>query len=494
MSGGIKIGKIIRDVQADFFNTLYAKPGYGESDLVHFLTTEINNFSEEEQTKLKELIALQNTKAVSLVDSLKSIGQYAAELAKIDEEIKGIVDGKGLSLEVTDKEVVVEEPVMEMANIDEAVVTEAKAADVSEEVKTDTAVNEGEADKALEITETSEVAQAEPVEEKKEEVAAPEIVAEEKKDEVTVTEEAPAVDVPVFTAVAEEAKAESPAVPSTPESTPTVDETPVVEATAGTTENAVASESTATSVAVETPAAPAVTEAPVATEVPTVVETPTVAETPVAPINETVTVTTSSGGLEDDAVPVAEEKPFSLSPINEGVTPAVAETPVAAQAAPAATPTAEQPVPQAAPVAEIPAAPAEEAVKFAKSDATPAKAILVTAVQFGKLTSSRETQKALMSAKMVSGANNGVANVQVDEQTLIANGLLAPTEDATKKQMEGIIEQANALYKEGKTAEAQALYNQVSSMNQSMQAANTAQPEAAKVLVNTPAPAQAIAA
>lgn len=54
------------------------------------------------------------------------------------------------------------------------------------------------------------------------------------------------------------------------------------------------------------------------------------------------------------------------------------------------------------------------------------------------------------------------------------------------------MEQANALYKEGKTAEAQALYDQVSTMNQTMQATTTG--EQAKVLVNTPAAAPTIVA
>lgn len=469
MSGGIKIGKIIRDVQADFFNTLYAKPGYGESDLVHFLTSEINNFSEEEQVKLKELIALQNTKAVSLVDSLKNIGEYATDLAKIDEEIKSIVSGKGISLENGIGENLNDQTV----EVSAVPVEEAKAGDAP----------------AME-SEVKEEAVAVTAESNNEEVS----VAEEKTESAESVEvESPlentGVDTDTNQATTNNTIVEVPGVTPVAENVEdNVQETKAVEVPAVIDNNVVASEATST---LDIPSTGETTQ-DVAQE--TIVETPVV-ET--APINETVTVTTPSGGLEDDAVPVADTKPFELSPINEGVTPADAvaasteasvENPqqIVAEVVPAVPVTDNSVIPQVQ--TEQPVAidsvnnTNEDVLKFVKNDTNFPKAILVTGVQFGKLTSSRETQKALMSAK------GAFKNTQADEQVLMANGLLAPTEDATKKQMEDIMNQANALYKEGKTAEAQALYNQVSSMNQTMQA-NTATAEGAKVLVNTPTPA-----
>lgn len=403
MRGEISLKEIIRDVQADFFNTLYAKSG-----LVHFLTSEINNFSEDEQKKLKELFERQNKQAVALVESLKKVGAYAEDLAKIDSKIKKIIGDKGLEFETS---------------------------------------------KGVETA----------------------LVGEENIDTNNAVVEAPTIEAPPSNAV----------------------ETPTVEAAPAT--------------AVEIPtveAAPAnVVETPTVEDAPANVgKTPTFEATP-ANIVETPTVEAASENT------VVEEGPFTLSPIDDGVTPieqsssTVAEIPVTAPQVPiipvvetpaeaSIAPVAEQqtPVPQPQ-VAVVDAG--SDTIKLTKSDINPPKAILVTPVQLEKLVNSREVQKALVSANGTKGSAIApiapVANVQVDEQTLMVNGLLTPTEEATKKQMEGIMEQASTLYKEGKTTEAQALYNQVSTMNQSMQAANTVQPDAAKVLVNTPASAPVVA-
>ncbi len=181
---------------------------------------------------------------------------------------------------------------------------------------------------------------------------------------------------------------------------------------------------------------------------------------------------------------VSEEKAFTLSPIDDGITLVDKKADLPGEGTIAVVSDTTVTNNQVS----------EE--KYVKVDNNPAKAILVTALQFDKLANSRDTQKVAFMAtnsSEVSELSGTTPLVKADEQTLMANGLLTPTEDATKKQMEGIMEQANALYKEGKTGEAQALYNQVSSMNQAMQA-SAGQEENAKVLVNTPAVVPAVAA
>ena len=231
---------------------------------------------------------------------------------------------------------------------------------------------------------------------------------------------APVVETPVAETAAPAAApaVEAPvAETAAPEATPAV-ETPVAETAAP--------EATP---AVETPVAE--TAAPAAAPA---VETPTVPVTE-APINETVNVAGSSNGLDDDAVQTEETPeeivPFALSPIDEGVTPA-AEVVVSQENVPvAATVQAED----------------SNIIKFSRKSADQVKAILVTSAQHTKLIGSRETQKALVSNKLN-------AAMQVSD---------------TKKQMEEMLNQANALYQQGKADEAQALYNQVSTMNQSIQ-------------------------
>ena len=86
-----------------------------------------------------------------------------------------------------------------------------------------------------------------------------------------------------------------------------------------------------------------------------------------------------------------------------------------------------------------------DAMKFIRNSIALTKAILVTKVQYDKLVASLEKQKFILE-------KNGLAS------------------DADiKKKMEDLLNQANVLYQEGKTTEAQDLYNQVSEMNKTLQ-------------------------
>ena len=101
---------------------------------------------------------------------------------------------------------------------------------------------------------------------------------------------------------------------------------------------------------------------------------------------------------------------------------------------------------------------------FTKKDKLNAKALLTTIKQISNLRKSLSTQEALYGSRT---SNSG--NVSLEQQ-LVDNGLLPADIDTMKKQVEQLMEQANALYKEGKTTEAQAMYDKISEMNKQIQA------------------------
>ena len=59
-------------------------------------------------------------------------------------------------------------------------------------------------------------------------------------------------------------------------------------------------------------------------------------------------------------------------------------------------------------------------------------------------------------------------NKDVSDTELIENGLLEPVDDIESKIV-NMMEEANKLYKDGKTEEAQALYDQISELNKKFQ-------------------------
>jgi len=113
---------------------------------------------------------------------------------------------------------------------------------------------------------------------------------------------------------------------------------------------------------------------------------------------------------------------------------------------------------------------------FSKTNGENPKAILTSRVQNEKLRASKDTQKALLNVRGSMGSlevgQPDISDVQVSEQQLINSGLLqAPTINA-QQQIEEMLEQANALYKAGKSEEAQALYDKISILNSQSQANN----------------------
>ena len=320
------------------------------------------------------------------------------------------------------------------------------------------------------------------------------------------------------TAVVEAPVAETPVVQTSVAETPAV-EAPVVQA-----EVAPAVVAAAPAPAVEEAPAPVIqVEATPAAPVAPVVDTPAVAtETPVVETQPLIPVEEPVVAVQETPAPAAPavEEPVSqpLIPIEEEVaktatvvpespqelvlpesTPLIPieEPAVAVQEAPSAAPVVEEPVstpliplqeeptiaPTEAVVADSPSDAAkvvEEAanpepveavveekasdkITYTKVDTNKTRALLTSAKQIGNLRSSRSTQEALLNSRQRSNANNNL------ETQLVENGLLPADTDTMKKQVETMMEQANALYKEGKTVEAQAMYDKISELNKQIQ-------------------------
>jgi len=117
-------------------------------------------------------------------------------------------------------------------------------------------------------------------------------------------------------------------------------------------------------------------------------------------------------------------------------------------------------------------------LKFIKSSNDVAKAILTSKKQITNLRKSRVVQEALLKVRgsiasnTVAAVNDNLENEQAVEQQLIDNGLLEASTVDKQKQIEQMLEQANALYKEGKLDEAQAMYDQISVLNKELQQGN----------------------
>ena len=318
------------------------------------------------------------------------------------------------------------------------------------------------------------------------------------------------------TAVVEAPVAETPVVGTPVEATPAA---PVVQA-----EVAPAVVAAAPAPAVEEAPAPVIqVEATPAAPVAPVVDTPAVAtEAPVVETQPLIPVEEPVVAVQETPAPAAPavEEPVSqpLIPIEEEVaktatvvpespqelvlpesTPLIPieEPAVAVQEAPSAAPVVEEPVstpliplqeeptiaPTEAVVADSPSDAAkvvEEAanpepveavveekasdkITYTKVDTNKTRALLTSAKQIGNLRSSRNTQEALLNSRQRSNANNNL------ETQLVENGLLPADTDTMKKQVETMMEQANALYKEGKTVEAQAMYDKISELNKQIQ-------------------------
>ena len=117
--------------------------------------------------------------------------------------------------------------------------------------------------------------------------------------------------------------------------------------------------------------------------------------------------------------------------------------------------------------------------KYKRSSSDPVKVILVNVEQFEKLMKSKSVQKSLIKydenpvavsseVAQIPGLSIPIVNDAMNDAT----SQVASTPQTSEETIEGMMEKANNLYKEGKTAEAQAMYDQISSMNKALQEQN----------------------
>ena len=296
---------------------------------------------------------------------------------------------------------------------------------------------------------------------------------------VETTETVPVAETPAPAVVEAAPEASAPLIPVETTETVPVAETPapaVVEAAPEASAPLIPVETTEAAPAVEA-LAPAVVEAapeasapliPVETiEVAPAVEAP--APAPVAPAAETAVVDNDTVPL----IPLPEEVSVPAVEAPKEVVASAESTLPTNPVAPAVdTPSSVVDNPVEVPVEKQEEVKAPEKEVFTKNDANKARALLTSANQIGKLRKSLSTQEALLGARLQLGTPSATFNTNTQgtlENQLVQNGLLPEDSEAKKKQMEDMMNQANALYKEGKTTEAQALYDQISSMNKSIQ-------------------------
>ena len=173
-------------------------------------------------------------------------------------------------------------------------------------------------------------------------------------------------------------------------------------------------------------------------ELPTIDEEPTTEETKEEPAAEPVA---------EEAKEEAVEPAINLPVINDDE-PAAKEEPVAEEVK------EETPVETAAPAVDV-ALPVLDGdnskVTYVNESNNDGKAIIVTETQVAKLRASKDSQKALLDAKK-----------KTEETTPV-------DKDAeTSKQIEEMMAQLPLLYGEGKTAEAEAMSEQISALSKTL--------------------------
>ena len=282
----------------------------------------------------------------------------------------------------------------------------------------------------------------------------------------TVVEVAPATDAsaplipveePAAPAVVEEAPAAAPvadaSAPLIPVEEPKVEET-VAEAAPAVVEAAPVVETAGPLIPIEEPTtaeATVETSTLAATEEVAAVDNDTV---PLIPLPDEVSAPAEAETEEKKEVEVSVANTLPTNPLIPEVPAAdspsgVVDNPVETQEEEKA-----EAVADTAPKKEI----------FTKNDTNSPKALLTSAKQIGNLRKSLSTQDALLGARL-----NGTNNENALENQLVESGLLPADTETKKKQIEQMMEQATALYKEGKTQEAQDLYDKISAMNKQIQ-------------------------
>lgn len=202
---------------------------------------------------------------------------------------------------------------------------------------------------------------------------------------------------------------------------------------------------------------------------PSVTSNPVAVEQTATPVNEVIQVSSQTNALDDNDTQDTVTSGFVLSPIDDGVLPApidsqTAMTPEQGISVANQQLQAVQDVKQE--IINDPQLTDEEKQKaidrYTRATADVVKAILVTKAQYEKLAASKQSQQALVSS------NQEVVSSSTEKSD--ASSLLTSDIQDKQKEMEIMMNQANTLYKEGKTQEAQEIYNKISDMNKAIQA------------------------
>ncbi len=216
-----------------------------------------------------------------------------------------------------------------------------------------------------------------------------------------------------------------------------------------------------------------VEDAPVAVETQPLIPV----ETPVQEETKTETTSATTTAIVEENLPeVADLEalvPIDITPVVEETTQVV-ETSITNDSITVDSPS------DAAKALEVAATPEEISLSetqdvpkkemFIKADKNNPRALLTSAKQITNLRKSLATQDALLGARLQLGTPDSTFNTSASFETqLVETGLLPADVDTMKKQVEQMMEQANALYKDNKVEEAQALYTKISEMNKQIQ-------------------------
>ena len=464
----------IEEVLNNSFSTIYDVLKLVDSKVNDEVINSINNNAESDEIVRLQLFkeayikAIQETKnlqrnVVSLINyNEKSIEEIKSEVAAMENASE---------TEMVNEEVPVEEAVAEdtdgvenaeMPEEEMAVAQDFSMPEVDEvPIESEETVVEDTTDQTMEeeateveeqpIEENTEVEISDDASEITEEAPAEEAVVEENTsvEEAVAEEETPIEEVPVEDdAPAEEVTNEEdnnqelviPSVDDTPsEETATEEETPVEEETP--TEEVTNEEGNNQELVI-----------------------PSVSDTPAEEGNTAEEVTNEENSEHEPVIPLVED-----SNTEENATEEEAPVEISFDGVNQEEQSNDQQDGVVLPVVEASEEDVKDSVdstKIYKTSNDSTRVILTTSVQYSNLEASKETNKALLSAKGMFGSKEKVINDDNIEEEAMKNGLVEESAESLQKQVEELIAQAQSLYKEGKAQEAQELMNQVAVLNE----------------------------
>ena len=466
----------IEEVLNNSFSTIYDVLKLVDSKVNDEVINSINNNAESDEIVRLQLFkeayikAIQETKnlqrnVVSLINyNEKSIEEIKSEVAAMENASETEMVNEEVPVEeaTVEETTEVENENVEMPEDEMAVEQDISMPEVNETpIESEETVVEDNTDQVIEeetteveeqpIEENTEVEISDDASEITEEAPAEEAVVEENTsvEEAVAEEETPIEEVPVEDdAPAEEVTNEEdnnqelviPSVDDTPsEETATEEETPVEEETP--TEEVTKEEGNNQELVI-----------------------PSVSDTPAEEGNTAEEVTNEENSEHEPVIPLVED-----SNTEEKATEEEAPVEISFDGVNQEEQSNDQQDGVVLPVVEASEEDVKDSVdstKIYKTSNDSTRVILTTSVQYSNLEASKETNKALLSAKGMFGSKEKVINDDNIEEEAMKNGLVEESAESLQKQVEELIAQAQSLYKEGKAQEAQELMNQVAVLNE----------------------------